>query len=195
MRCVNEWRGRYASHFTLQLGRPELLNRIGDNIVVFDYINVETGSDSGPDACQRRRSGQAGAQGKCDALRRKRRCSAWSVPNAETLKWAGRGIGSKVETTVINPLCESAVHESTGTTRHVRAEDRGDGGTMGRLATQSVSISRLSFPVTTLGPGRRIGIWFQGCSIRCRGCLSMDALGAREGRSCRRRSRMDDSTG
>ena len=30
-------------HFTLQLGRPELLNRIGDNIVVFDYINGETG--------------------------------------------------------------------------------------------------------------------------------------------------------
>ena len=45
---------------------------------------------------------------------------------------------------------------------------------MDRLATQSVSISRLHFPVTTLGPGHRIGIWFQGCSIRCEGCLSMD---------------------
>ena len=37
-----------------------------------------------------------------------------------------------------------------------------------------ISISRLHFPVTTLGPGRRIGIWFQGCSIRCAGCLSVD---------------------
>jgi anaerobic ribonucleoside-triphosphate reductase activating protein len=35
-------------------------------------------------------------------------------------------------------------------------------------------LSRLHFPVTTLGPGRRIGIWFQGCSIRCPGCVSMD---------------------
>ena len=38
----------------------------------------------------------------------------------------------------------------------------------------SIEISRLHFPVTTLGPGRRIGIWFQGCSIRCAGCISTD---------------------
>lgn len=37
-----------------------------------------------------------------------------------------------------------------------------------------VSISRIHFPVTTLGPGRRLGIWFQGCSIRCAGCISAD---------------------
>jgi anaerobic ribonucleoside-triphosphate reductase activating protein len=37
-----------------------------------------------------------------------------------------------------------------------------------------VAISRLHFPVHTLGPGRRIGIWFQGCSIRCPGCISLD---------------------
>ncbi|ALM83941.1 4Fe-4S cluster-binding domain-containing protein [Bordetella sp. N] len=37
-----------------------------------------------------------------------------------------------------------------------------------------IRVSRLHFPVTTLGPGRRIGIWFQGCSIRCAGCISMD---------------------
>jgi anaerobic ribonucleoside-triphosphate reductase activating protein len=35
-------------------------------------------------------------------------------------------------------------------------------------------LSRLHFPVTTLGFGRRIGIWFQGCSIRCPGCVSRD---------------------
>lgn len=38
----------------------------------------------------------------------------------------------------------------------------------------NVRISRLHFPVTTLGPGRRIGVWFQGCSIRCPGCISVD---------------------
>lgn len=36
----------------------------------------------------------------------------------------------------------------------------------------TIGLSRLHFPVTTLGPGKRIGIWFQGCSIRCAGCLS-----------------------
>jgi anaerobic ribonucleoside-triphosphate reductase activating protein len=37
-----------------------------------------------------------------------------------------------------------------------------------------IGISRLHFPVTTLGPGRRAGIWLQGCSIHCPGCLSRD---------------------
>lgn len=37
-----------------------------------------------------------------------------------------------------------------------------------------VQISRVHAPVTTLGPGRRLGIWFQGCSIGCAGCVSRD---------------------
>lgn len=40
-----------------------------------------------------------------------------------------------------------------------------------------VSISRVHFPITTLGPGYRLGIWFQGCSIRCPGCISADTWG------------------
>jgi|SRR6267142_172352 len=38
----------------------------------------------------------------------------------------------------------------------------------------TIAISRLHFPITTLGPGKRIGIWVQGCSIRCSGCISAD---------------------
>lgn len=38
----------------------------------------------------------------------------------------------------------------------------------------TVNLSRAHFPVTTLGPGRRIGLWLQGCSIGCRGCISPD---------------------
>lgn len=37
-----------------------------------------------------------------------------------------------------------------------------------------VGLSRVHFPVRTLGPGARVGIWFQGCSIRCPGCVSID---------------------
>lgn len=37
-----------------------------------------------------------------------------------------------------------------------------------------VRVSRAHFPVTALGPGVRMGVWFQGCSIGCRGCLALD---------------------
>ncbi|GAB2881034.1 4Fe-4S single cluster domain-containing protein [Streptomyces mayteni] len=36
----------------------------------------------------------------------------------------------------------------------------------------AVRISGTHFPVTTLGPGRRLGIWFQGCPLACPGCMS-----------------------
>ncbi|WP_412066283.1 4Fe-4S single cluster domain-containing protein [Rhizobium sp. SYY.PMSO] len=42
-----------------------------------------------------------------------------------------------------------------------------------------IALSRLHFPITTLGPGNRIGIWFQGCSIRCPGCISADTWAVR----------------
>lgn len=38
----------------------------------------------------------------------------------------------------------------------------------------SVRLNRLHYPVTTLGPGTRLGIWVQGCSIECPGCVSRD---------------------
>lgn len=37
-----------------------------------------------------------------------------------------------------------------------------------------IALSRAHYPVTALGPGRRIGIWFQGCTIQCKGCASRD---------------------
>jgi len=46
-----------------------------------------------------------------------------------------------------------------------------------------IRISRLHFPVTTLGPGQRIGIWFQGCSIHCPGCISADTWATNTGRT------------
>jgi anaerobic ribonucleoside-triphosphate reductase activating protein len=42
------------------------------------------------------------------------------------------------------------------------------------METARLSLSRLHFPITALGPGRRIGLWVQGCSIRCAGCMSRD---------------------
>ncbi|GIF73916.1 4Fe-4S single cluster domain-containing protein [Asanoa siamensis] len=38
----------------------------------------------------------------------------------------------------------------------------------------NLEISRLHHPVTALGPGVRAGIWVQGCTIGCHGCLARD---------------------
>jgi anaerobic ribonucleoside-triphosphate reductase activating protein len=41
-----------------------------------------------------------------------------------------------------------------------------------------IAINKAHFPVTVLGPGRRIGIWLQGCRIHCKGCVSQDTWAA-----------------
>ena len=45
-----------------------------------------------------------------------------------------------------------------------------------------ISLNKAHFPVTVLGPGRRIGIWLQGCSIGCKGCVSQDTWARDPGR-------------
>lgn len=45
-----------------------------------------------------------------------------------------------------------------------------------------IAINKAHFPVTVLGPGRRIGIWVQGCSIGCKSCVSRDTWGKDAGR-------------
>lgn len=37
-----------------------------------------------------------------------------------------------------------------------------------------ILINKAHYPVTVLGPGRRVGIWLQGCSIGCPHCISRD---------------------
>lgn len=44
-----------------------------------------------------------------------------------------------------------------------------------------VRVSRVHFPVTVLGPGRRLGIWLQGCPNRCPGCISRDTWSSEHG--------------
>jgi anaerobic ribonucleoside-triphosphate reductase activating protein len=44
-----------------------------------------------------------------------------------------------------------------------------------------IALSRVHYPVHSLGPGQRLGIWFQGCSIRCQGCISADTWASDRG--------------
>jgi anaerobic ribonucleoside-triphosphate reductase activating protein len=42
-------------------------------------------------------------------------------------------------------------------------------------------INRTHYPVTVLGPGVRAGIWVQGCTIGCSGCVARDTWAAEGG--------------
>lgn len=42
----------------------------------------------------------------------------------------------------------------------------------------SLQVSRMHAPVSVLGPGQRVGLWVQGCSIGCKGCVSQDTWAA-----------------
>jgi anaerobic ribonucleoside-triphosphate reductase activating protein len=42
------------------------------------------------------------------------------------------------------------------------------------MKTVTLELNKAHWPVTVLGPGRRIGLWVQGCSIGCPGCVSRD---------------------
>lgn len=38
----------------------------------------------------------------------------------------------------------------------------------------NILVNKAHYPVSVLGHGKRIGVWLQGCSIRCRSCCSLD---------------------
>ncbi|MDT0158199.1 4Fe-4S single cluster domain-containing protein [Microbacterium sp. ARD32] len=44
-------------------------------------------------------------------------------------------------------------------------------------------MSRVAAPVTALGPGRRVALWVQGCTIGCAGCASVDTWDPDGGRA------------
>lgn len=96
-------RSAIEDYFKLQLGRPEILNRIGENIVVFDFIR--------PDAAQLILSAQVARIVKNLSVERHISLTisddAMSVLAGQALgnlTNGGRGIGNVVESLLINPL-------------------------------------------------------------------------------------------
>lgn len=45
----------------------------------------------------------------------------------------------------------------------------------------TIRINRVAAPITVLGPGVRVGVWVQGCTIGCSGCASVDTWDAAGG--------------
>lgn len=90
-------------YFKLQLGRPEILNRIGENIVVFDYIR--------PDVAKLILSAQVNKITKNLAVEKHivltisdEAMAVLTEQALSNLANGGRGIGNVVENLLINPL-------------------------------------------------------------------------------------------
>lgn len=44
-------------------------------------------------------------------------------------------------------------------------------------------LSKIQYPVYNLGPGKRVGIWVQGCDLACKGCVNQTLWSTTGGRS------------
>ena len=95
--------GAIEDYFKLELGRPELLNRIGENIIVFDYIRPDTAAailDAQVEKIALRLSEDRGVGLTLapEARETLLRAALMNLANG------GRGVGNMVESMLINPL-------------------------------------------------------------------------------------------
>jgi len=93
-------------HFKERLNRPELLNRLGDNIVVFDFIRPDTAVQIFDillnNVVERVRSEHKASLVLSDEAR-----STLLDLATSDLSNGGRGIGSTIESALVNPLARS----------------------------------------------------------------------------------------
>jgi len=122
-------------YFKVELGRPELLNRIGENIIVFDYIRPDTAAailDAQVEKIARRLAEDRDIRLTLGAGARETLLRA----ALQNLSNGGRGVGNIVESMLINPLSRLLFDERTpsGGSLVIR-EIRSEGGSF-RLLTE-----------------------------------------------------------
>ncbi len=127
----NRVRKAIEDYFKLELGRPEILNRIGENIVVFDFIRPDVAEQilqSQVDkiirnlAVEKRVILEIG-----DAAKEVLKAKA-----LDNLSNGGRGIGNIVENMLINPLARYMFDEAIFNDRRIIVED---------IATDNLAVS------------------------------------------------------
>ncbi|NJM13830.1 MAG: ATP-dependent Clp protease ATP-binding subunit [Synechococcaceae cyanobacterium SM1_2_3] len=96
-------RAAIVDYFKFTLGRPELLNRIGDNIVVFDFIQPAIAEQifTGMVANVVQRVAEEHDVILNIAPEARQQLLTWCTHD---LSDGGRGIGNRLETTLVNPL-------------------------------------------------------------------------------------------
>lgn len=90
-------------YFKLELGRPEILNRIGENIVVFDFIRPEVAKQI-LDAQITKIIKNLATEKGIELIITDKAKSVLIAKALDNLGNGGRGIGNIVESLLINPL-------------------------------------------------------------------------------------------
>jgi ATP-dependent Clp protease ATP-binding subunit ClpA len=99
-------RSEIALYFKTILNRPEILNRIGDNIVVFDFIRPEIAEQIFEQMVDDILADIAVTPGIAITMDRESRERLRQLCLAD-LSNGGRGIRNKVETNLLNPLARA----------------------------------------------------------------------------------------
>jgi ATP-dependent Clp protease ATP-binding subunit ClpB len=121
--------GAVQQHFIEALNRPELLNRIGDNIVVFNFIAPAVATQIFGIQLQRIISmvqRQQGVEITLSSAAREALHASATAP--AVLEFGGRGIGSHLERAFVNPLSRElfmlgADHEKKLTVTDIHSEN------------------------------------------------------------------------
>ncbi len=115
-------RNAIAEYFKYQLSRPEILNRIGDNVVVFNFIRQDIAQQIFTtmlnNVINRVREEHRLTLSLSDEALEK--LSLWCT---QDLANGGRGIGNKLETTFINPLARGLFHSDLANKTEIRVTD------------------------------------------------------------------------
>jgi ATP-dependent Clp protease ATP-binding subunit ClpB len=99
-------RDEIKRHFNVHLGRPELLNRLGDNIVVFDFIDADSGTRIF-DLLVRNISRRVEREHKATLTFDPAARDQLLALALADLSHGGRGIGSVLENALVNPLARA----------------------------------------------------------------------------------------
>ena len=105
-------------YFKLQLGRPEILNRIGENIVVFDFIREDVASQI-LKAQVERIAANLLTEKKIELTFSQNAMQTLLEAALGNLENGGRGIGNIVESRLINPLARFLFDEDVEENRRV----------------------------------------------------------------------------
>jgi energy-coupling factor transporter ATP-binding protein EcfA2 len=106
-------RSEIDRHFKLELGRPEILNRIGENVIVFDFIREDVAEEIFASMLR----------GLVESVRATQRLDVYVVETAlselrslclSDLSNGGRGIRNQLEAHFVNPLARALFDAEVG---------------------------------------------------------------------------------